>query len=269
MSFSQQFSDFLNKHSLAGFTQAQVFSSPFPTYFFEAQSLCFHLVSPLVDTDYPTLFELLQNEGNQRQIKIVHLWQDLWQHRQALTQARILALLGQSQRIHARLCEVRRIDQPTAAAFLDQNHLQYSTSAKFKYGLFVKPNYQNRYAIEPPQLVAVATFSTARRFVRNQEIFRSFELLRFANLQGHTVVGGLDKLIQAFIRNHHPDDLMTYADADWSLGESYLKLGFEATGVLAPQSFVVVDSRRVLNRMPDTSNIVWNSGSIKFIKYFK
>jgi hypothetical protein len=50
----------------------------------------------------------------------------------------------------------------------------------------------------------------------DRQDFRSYELLRFASLQGYVVVGGMDKLMKAFMHENQPDDIMSYADKDWS-----------------------------------------------------
>jgi hypothetical protein len=36
----------------------------------------------------------------------------------------------------------------------------------------------------------------------------------------------MGKLLKAFIDEMHPDDIMSYADASWSNGDAYRKLGF-------------------------------------------
>ncbi len=207
----------------------------------------------------------------------IRLWEDVWQTKPEIVKSRIRALLGISHRIPARLCKIARIDLPTLRAFLTDNHLQVPTKAKFKYGLFLPQKY---FRVLPANLgtgdtllVAVASFSGAKKIIRNNVTHRSFELIRFANLLNLTVVGGFDKLLQHFIREQHPDDIMTYADADWSSGESYQKLGFERVGEVEPQTFWVNSltfDRQYTTRFtpPDPENWVKvkNAGSIKFLK---
>ena len=229
---------------------------------------------------------LVLNNGGQAQTSTegflnIQLHADVWLRHELIVQSRILALLGQSRRIHGRKTTVCRLDRPTSAAFLETNHLQGAVSAKYQYGLF----YQN-------ELVAVASFSGGRKIVRDGVAFKSYELLRFANKCQHTVVGGLDKLIKHFVSSHYPDDLMTYADADWSDGRSYLKLGFELLERTTPIFFwleTATQTRHYPHRLPpkltdscQESGLetdvflaqngfqkVWNSGNIKFLKRFK
>ena len=211
----------------------------------------------------------------------VRLHCDCWQKHRDIVQSRILALLGQSKRIHGRKTQVRRIDKATADFFLETNHLQGSVLGKVRYGLFLQDD-----------LVAVASFSGARKCVRGGQVYRSFELLRFANKCHHTVVGGLDKLIQHFITNHQPDDLMTYADRDWSDGRGYRKIGFVGSEITDPQYFwleVSTQTRHYPHRLPlqipeqyhlngaevalflnqNGFRKVWNNGNIKFLLLLK
>lgn len=212
----------------------------------------------------------------------VTLWEDLWHTKPQVVKSRIAAQLGTSERIPARLTQVRRLDRPTTLMFLQENHLQDAVLSKFKYGLFL-PKKHYRVLENPPDadelLVAVGTFAHPRQFLREAQPHRSFELVRFANLLHTTVVGGLDKVLSHFIKQHQPDDLMTYADLDWSDGQSYRKLGFEAISDTLPHLFWVdpVSMQRYLpHRLPDNLSeegalkqgfvTVYNAGSRKFVK---
>ncbi len=149
----------------------------FPIYFFPVKRLAFHLI-PIHQVENVLFFQELSQAFFEENIKLIHLWEDVWLSKPYIVKSRINALFGTSTRIHARLCEARRITQTEAQLFLESNHLQGSTSAKFKFGLFIKPNYLERYE-GVNYLVAVATFSTARKLVRDGKIFRSYELIRF------------------------------------------------------------------------------------------
>jgi hypothetical protein len=126
-------------------------------------------------------------------------------------------------------------------------------------------------------LIAVATFSNARIFEKNGQPFRSHELIRFASLQGTNVVGALDKLLNAFIREKSPDDIMTYADLEWSDGRSYQRLGFQEKGRIAPRKAYVNPGNMLrTHRKPEPGEsqqnspieylTVYNLGSIKYVK---
>ncbi|SEJ24881.1 hypothetical protein SAMN05216327_107336 [Dyadobacter sp. SG02] len=225
--------------------------------------------------------ELSRNEG----IPMVVIQEDYWLARQNIVQSRLAAMLGISAKIPARLTLARRVDNATTTQFLEDNHLNGSTMSKFRYGLFLPKRY---YRVLPEHfvfdasadelLVAVATFSNARIFGQNGEPFRSHELIRFASLLGTNVVGALDKLLIAFIREKSPDDIMTYADLEWSDGRSYKRLGFEKRGNMPPREAYVeiTRMRRVRSEAGHSAEqpaadylTVYNLGSIKYVRTIK
>ncbi|MEZ0483289.1 hypothetical protein [Fibrella aquatica] len=243
------------------------------------------------ERDFRFFFRDLTDEFATRGERIIHLWEDVEQQKPAVVASRLAALQGQSVRVPGRLTQVRRIDKATAVAFLDEHHLQASLPGKVRYGLFLPERYyrvlppaneSDTYLSERPDgelLLAVATFAQPRTQQRNGLPYRSAELVRMASRIGTTVVGGLDKLIKAYLTNHPADDLMTYADRDWSDGASYRKLGFEQTGHTDPQQFWLRPDegiRYVPDRLPvplNESNTidfgyipVYNAGSFKFVR---
>lgn len=130
--------------------------------------------------------------------------------------------------IFARNCSVRRIDKLTAADFLNANHRLGVTGGRYRYGLFVRRTTgTSEYQIPADTLVAVAIFSNARRWDKGGRRISSYEWIRYASLESLRVVGGMSKLLNAFIDEVGPDDIMSYADADYpDGGEVYAKLGF-------------------------------------------
>ena len=49
----------------------------------------------------------------------------------------------------------------------------------------------------------------------------------------------MGKLMQAFIDEVQPDDIMTYADLEWSEGSVYRQLGFRHEDIKSPVSFAI------------------------------
>ncbi|MDO5321487.1 MAG: hypothetical protein Q4F39_03785 [Bacteroidia bacterium] len=130
--------------------------------------------------------------------------------------------------IFARNCELRRIDKPTSKAFLDAYHRLGDTTCRYRYGLFTRRTTgAGETSMPAGTLVAVSTFSNARRWQKGESVVSSYEWIRYASIDGLRVVGGMGKLLQAFIDDVHPDDIMSYADADWpDGGDAYRTLGF-------------------------------------------
>ncbi|MCX2574206.1 hypothetical protein [Pedobacter sandarakinus] len=187
-------------------------------------------------------------------IQICHLWEDVWLTKPNQVLARITSLTGLNKRIHGRQTIVRKIDKKQASDFLNVHHLQGAVNSRYKLGLYFKD-----------ELVAVATFASLRN-MNYSEKFRSSELIRFAVKSNYSVNGGLSKLIAFFVDLTKPDDLMTYADRDWSAGAAYFGLGFELTDILPPQRFTI-DADLHRSRLIDSLNVtsVSNTGSLKFI----
>jgi len=200
----------------------------------------------------------LQENYRKKNIKLVHLWEDLWQSRPIQVLARIKSLLGRNIRIHGRKTKAFRITKPVSDLFLTQNHLQGPVSSRYKIGLF-----------EKEELVAVATFSALRK-MNHTENYRSAELIRFAVKSGYSITGGLSKLIAYFSEMHKPDDLMTYADRDWSAGEAYSKLGFIQTSIIEPHTYILDENlnRQLKKDHQVLGEEVFNTGSLKFILRF-
>lgn len=90
-------------------------------------------------------------------------------------------------------------------------------------------------------LVAVGTFSNARRM---KDGSRSYEWIRYASLQGLRVMGGMGKILERFMEDVCPDDVMTYVDSSVSDGRAYLELGFEVVGEKAGDGFTNLKLRK-------------------------
>ncbi|WP_439559052.1 hypothetical protein [Dyadobacter sp.] len=224
---------------------------------------------------WPECIRFVEAERSQYRNCVV-IWEDYWIKKRRIVESRLLALLGRAHRIPARLTTAERIDKETANGFLEQNHLNGAVMAKYKYGLFLPARYFRvlNEALAPAGpaelLVAVATFSYPRIFNKDTQPLRSHELIRAASLLNTNVVGGVDKLLQAFIRDKMPGDIMTYADLEWSAGKSYARLGFKEVSRTAPE-IICLDTYSMGRSSASNSQAsqqvnIRNMGSIKFVK---
>ncbi|MCI2107102.1 MAG: hypothetical protein LKK12_04195 [Bacteroidales bacterium] len=135
------------------------------------------------------------------------------------------------KRLYARDCECKRIPKELADPFLAENHRLGATKCRYFYGLFLKKASDE---LPAGTLVAVAGFSGPRIWQKGGSTIHSYEWVRYASVHGFGVDGGMGKLLKAFIDEVHPDDIMSYADASWSNGDVYRKLGFTEE---APKTF--------------------------------
>ena len=196
--------------------------------------------------------------------------EDRWNRQRPMMEARLLAHMEVFSQAYARNCEVRRIDKESAQRFLAENHSYGDAACKYRYGLFLK-RHTGHIAREMgfldcarndngggslckgDMLIAVATFSNARKWIKDGKEIRSYEWTRYASLPGMRVSGGMGKLLKAFIKDVGPDDIMSYADMEWSEGDVYKRLGFKEELSKDPVSFEIAPGsweRRAIGRSP-------------------
>ena len=152
---------------------------------------------------------------------VVHLHEDVWKRSPDIVKSRLRSKCGLYQRrIFARQTIVKRITKLEYYQFLDRNHLWGATSAKYAFGLYTKVTSKEKLS----RLVAVATFSNKRKIQRASTNFHSYELLRFCTEMDCTVIGGLSKLIAAYVKEiarpkaeelNFKIDLVTSIDRDF------------------------------------------------------
>lgn len=196
--------------------------------------------------------------------KTSSFWFDDWSHKTNIVLAIINTKLGNNQRIFARNCDVQKVNKQMAETFLNENYLYGYKTAYYKYALF----FQN-------EIIAMATFSKGRKMNRLSEEKRSFELISFCCKKNVSVVGGLSKLLKAFVNELNPGDVMTYIDKDWSNGDSYLKLGFQIHSETTPQLFFFDKENLTkykenqltidLKKQEHSFETVFNTGNLKLV----
>ncbi len=198
----------------------------------------------------------LENDSQSK--KTIHLDIDMLNTAYEKVIMRIRGLLGVGSRIYARNTVVARIDKRVALGFLHEHHLNAPLAGKYRYGLFYKG-----------ELVSVAVFSGGRVMSDIGMYHRSFELLRFCHKADYLVVGGISKLIKAFVKDFRPNDIMTYADRDWSQHSSLESIGFKEIGMTGQQTFYVKDGNRLAPHTEEQGYDyeIKNKGSIKLKLY--
>ena len=171
--------------------------------------------------------------------------EDRWMRQGKMMRARLLAHLELFSQAYARNCEVRRIEKAEAQSFLKENHSYGYAACRYRYGLFLK-RHTGHIAEETEncdghigRLIAVATFSNARRWMKDGKEISSYEWTRYASLPEMRISGGMGKLLKAFINDVNPDDIMSYADLEWSEGRVYEALGFKVESGKDAVDFII------------------------------
>lgn len=207
--------------------------------------------------------------------------EDRWHTQGEMMKSRILAHLEVFSPVYARNCEVRRIDRSLAKEFLDANHSYGYAACKYCYGMFLKRHTGHiAQQIEsrgntvgttgypaPGTLVAVATFSNARKWAKGDKTIRSYEWTRYASLPDIRLSGGMGRMLKTFIKEVQPDDIMSYADLEWSAGDVYAQLGFELEGVKSPVMFSI--DTETWKRTPIKQEISPEGPTNAPLKYFQ
>ena len=162
------------------------------------------------------------NLCNEKEYKLIHIWEHDWVNKNELIKNKIKAILGINQtKIYARKCIIKEISSKEKNEFLNKYHIQGEDKSNIKLGLF----FEN-------ELVAVMTFGKPR-FNKNYE----YELIRYATSKH--VIGGASKLLSYFEKNYKPKNIITYADRFYSIGNMYEKIGFNLLQVSQPGYFYV------------------------------
>lgn len=243
MTFAEEFSEFLNGQPITFERDALTFSFP-------GRGVSVRLV-PLEGFELP-----------EREKGVIYLYEDRWRTGGEFLRERILAHLGVYRKIFARKCDIRRIDAVTAAAFLECHHSYGTAKAKYKYGMFLGS-----------ELVAVSLFSSPRtipRDVQGRKLpLRSFEWVRYAGLSGSRISGGMSRMLAHFVADTAPDEVMTYADLEWSEGTVYARMGFQQAGLREPVTFWVNPSTFARERTAEHGGVrIVNFGSLKYLKQY-
>lgn len=217
----------------------------------------------------------LQDRHLENGVNLVNLWEDVWISRNEQVMARVWSLLGLNQRIHARKTKIIPISQSQSDEFLNANHIQGTARSKYRFALSIDD-----------KIVSVACFSNLRQMKRSHPgEYRSAEVIRFASLAGYTVTGGFSKLLKYFILQYKPDDVMSYADRDWSSGKVYEQAGFKLVSVSGP-AIVYVDRQSLIRYFPHRLPVrfattdekgseevehtylkIFNTGNLKYLYY--
>jgi ribosomal protein S16 len=149
-------------------------------------------------------------------IDIIQIWEDDWLYRGDIIKSMILNKLNKSSRLFARNCSVSILSNNILLKeFIEENHIQGFVGSKVKLGLFHKD-----------ELVSVMTFGNLRKSLGSSSKDKKWELLRFCNKKGISVVGGASKLFKFFIDNYQVDEVISYSLNSYSNGNLYKKLNF-------------------------------------------
>jgi hypothetical protein len=167
----------------------------------------------------------------EQSIRLITIFEDEWLNKKDLVKSILTTQFGKSNRIFARECEVKEVNNSESKIFLETNHLQGFVPASRIFALTHNDN-----------LVSLMTFGRSRYSKKYQ-----WELLRFCSLQNTIVIGGAEKLWKHFIKSICPDSVVSYCDLRWFDGNTYLKLGMKLNHISEP-NYWYTDYKQRYNR---------------------
>ena len=182
-------------------------------------------------------------------VRLFHIWEDDWRDKRSILESMIKNLLGKTEKsIYARKCEIKEVDYNESSEFLENNHLQGKSVAKYNIGLF----YEG-------ELVSLMTFSKPRLSLGGKNQEGNYELVRFCNKINTNISGSASKLFKYFVDKYNPLKIKSYADKSWSNGKLYEILGFLRLKDSEPSYHYIVDNKRI-NRFGYRKSVLINQG---------
>lgn len=208
-------------------------------------------------------------EALKEDIQVIYIWEDQWKYKQEILKDILRARLGiLKNRIYARQCIIKEIDNKSYKDFCEETHIQGYKAATVKFGLFYND-----------QLVQIASFSKTRQLGQySMKDKPEWEWIRGCIASNNAVIGGDSKLLKYFIRKYNPKSILCYADWNLFSGVGYEKAGFEFKGYTGPDKFYIrTNTLERVNRNPGkykeymnlVKNKIWylcyGAGSKKYI----
>lgn len=164
-------------------------------------------------------------------IRLIHIWEDDWYNKQDIIKNLLSYIFKcDTNKINARQCIIKQIDNTIAEDFFNMYHLQGHRRSKYYYALFDK--FDN--------IVACASFNdTVSKFIKGENNIP--ELVRYCT-NNSNVRGGLSKLIKHFLTVTNNTKIISYADRSWSTANGYITSGFKIINYSAPGYFYFINN---------------------------
>jgi hypothetical protein len=171
---------------------------------------------------------------NKHGIRLIHIFEDDFDNKLDIIKSIISNVIHKSEKIYARKTIIKKIDKKDIIKeFLIKNHLQGFVNTNINYGLYYND-----------ELVSLMTFMKTRKILDKNTKEGEYELVRFCNKIGTSVIGGASKLFKTFLIDHKPKKVLSYCDISWANGELYKKLGFKKDGFTTPNYSYVINKVR-------------------------
>lgn len=189
-------------------------------------------------------------------VQLYHIFENDWHNarKRPIIESQLRCkLLGISDRIFARKCNLRAVSIDEAREFMNNNHLQGYRNCSVRLGLY----FDN-------ELVCMMTFGKAYLH-RNTNCW---EIYRLCTKLNTTVVGGASRLFHAFLVNYTPNKIVTYSDYATGTGNVYTSLGFTPVSLTAPNYIWIKDGDQRSRYQCQMKNEIQTMESRNYVQLF-
>lgn len=161
-------------------------------------------------------------------IRLITIFSDEWNSRKNQIKGFIKSVLGKfTYKIYARECEVRQVNKATANDFFNKTHIQGRANIiTAAYGLFYKD-----------EMVACMSLGSHHRQLKNDKSKKIIVLNRFAIKADWHVPGGASRLFKHckdWSKSSGYNEIISWSDNRWSIGNVYKNLEFSLSAHLKP-----------------------------------
>lgn len=175
-------------------------------------------------------------------IRLLHIFEDEWYHKQDIVKSLISHRLGRSsKKIYARSCTIKEISSSDRKIFFNNNHIDGDTAAMHSLGLFYNDDLVAAISLRKPI----------------QSHAGDIEIARCCTAINMSVVGGTSKLVAAaksYAIKFGSKKLITYVDKRLGgTGAAYVAAGFTKKNETQPR-FWWTDYRARFNRFKFKAN---------------
>lgn len=157
----------------------------------------------------------------EKNIKLIHITDWEWINKKELIKSIIMSSVGKTNKIYARQCCIKQLNDKDKIDFLHKNHIQGNDKSSVRIGLYYFD-----------ELVSVMTFCKSRFDKKYQ-----YEMSRFCCKLNFSVIGGASKMFSYFIKTYSPKSIVSYCDRRFFGGKVYEKCGMNKVGETPPNYY--------------------------------
>lgn len=166
-------------------------------------------------------------------VDLLFIYDNEWVQKKDIVKSILNNKLGvNTKKIYGRNCEIKLVAPDKAFFFINENHIQ-GAEVVYKNGVSLGLFYEE-------ELVALISFGKPR-FIHSYD----WELLRFCNKLGVSVIGGFAKLLKFFEKEYKPKSLLTYSEKRLFSSGVYLQNGFKQLRDSKPMYFYIKNGKYI------------------------